>query len=98
VSLTHVERVEVYTITGQPPLRGGRWETEIAPQQVKVTLHPVGADTWAVLSVGVHGPCLAPDDIPDRQRCHYYSGERLDELPDYGQEAMAASLAALNTA
>jgi hypothetical protein len=98
VSLTHVERVDVYTITGQPPLRGGRWETEIVPQHVKVTLRAADADTWAVLSVGVHGPYVEPDDLAGTQRCHYYSGERLDELPDYGQEAMAASLAALNTA
>ena len=97
MTLTHVERTDVYAVTGKPPLRGTPWDREIVPQQVKVTLHPADSGpAWAVTGVAVHGPHIEPDNMPGAQHCCYYSGDRLASVPDYGAEAVSLSLAAAN--
>lgn len=96
MTLTHAERIDVYAVAGEAPLSGEEWEREIIPQQIKVTLRPAGDGTWSAAGVGVHGPYTEADDMPGAQRCRYYSGDRLKELPDVAQDAVDSSLRLAN--
>lgn len=96
MTLTHAERVDVYAVADEAPLSGEEWEREIIPQQIKVTLRPADHGTWSAVSVGVHGPYTEADDMPGSQRCRYYSGDRLQGLPDVVQDAVESSLRLAN--
>jgi hypothetical protein len=96
VPITHTERVDIYSVTDEPPVTAGGWERDLAPQQVKVTLRSDAENTWSPIGVSVLGPYVDADGMPGTQRCHYYSGDRIAQLPGFANDALVESVRLAN--